>query len=204
MGSNFYDNFGAKGAAVSYGAHAMVANTGANTINECTFKNNHADEHGGAIYFHHGSVSITFTQIQQNTARAGGGIYFEQGGNLYVALSTLSGNGAAFGGGAWAKPSVTTFFNGCNLANNGANGQGQGLYIDAAGFGDNRRLLSDVTAGVNATQFDNNGVYTVGGVIDGLPENVEAIQGEPMPNGGKIPTALTNGAERVAAFGFVP
>ena len=66
-------------------------------IRHCTFKMNHADENGGAVWSDENSI-ISDCVFQDNTSKRGGGIYQEEG-NIQILHSVFISNHATLYGG---------------------------------------------------------------------------------------------------------
>src|SRR5437870_718980 len=130
----------AGGNVVSSGSNygGGLLNSGALTVNNCTFSGNAAGSSGGGGIYNQGALTLNGCTFTGNTAAGnGGGVRSNSAGTLAVTNCTFIGNTTtgsySYGGGlinsstSTTTPSVVT---NCTFSNNRATGSGGGLFHD--------------------------------------------------------------------------
>lgn len=119
------------------GAGAKVGN---NLIfRNCTFKDNHTDNHGGGLYIF-GNTRVENCFFYNNSASNGGGGLYSSGGFISNSLFTL--NESPKGGGIYLQDSGTVIK--CTLSNNQSGFSGGGIFLENGGVVNNCLIANNI------------------------------------------------------------
>jgi hypothetical protein len=172
---------GVGGGILNYGAGSDL------TLKQVTVSGNTADNTGGGVDNHGGTLVVDSSTISGNTAESqsffgGGGIYTDFGGDLTVVNSTISGNRVIDedGGGIYIghDGGGTAVIRNSTVVNNSADDGGGGIYIS-----DPAQLVGTVVAGNSAGAGGDVANYTGPGELDAAFNLVQDpdTDGDPIP-----------------------
>ena len=145
--------------ATDYFGSAVTMNesTGNVSITDCTYQNNSATVHGGAMYLYEptGNVNITNCTFQNNSAIDGGAVWLNGStDNVSITNCTFQNNSATYDGGAvWLNGSIVNVsITNCTFQNN------------SAAYGGGAVILDGSVSITNCT-FQNNSATYEGGAV---------------------------------------
>lgn len=165
--ANGYGNLTLEDAQVTsnsaiYGA-AVWSHTGVNDFRSSTFRDNHADIFGGALYSTSSGYALSNCQIVANTAGSyGGGMYVSPATGLLseveIDSSVISSN-SGLSGGAIYSIYATLAVAGSTLSHNLASGSGGALWL----YGDT--AIRDSRIADNVSSNEGGGILHQGGPL---------------------------------------
>ena len=134
-----------------------IRSNGIVTIDDCSFSNNHADNHGGAIYADTSIIIKKSTFIDNKAKVDGGAVYGDK--SVSITSSIFRGNDAtgetaakSFGGAVRANDLIVVFD--CDFSNNHAYNRGGAIYADT------EIRISDSNFTANTAKDYGGAVYT--------------------------------------------
>lgn len=120
--------------AYNSGALFIAGNGGIAIVEGCTFKENIANNSGGAIVvFQDSNLTISDSSILDNTAFQGGAIYVE-GANATLVNVSVTGNTADQGGAFFVDSGSVVSVQSSSISGNGATSAGASLYCNGSSF----------------------------------------------------------------------
>jgi predicted outer membrane repeat protein len=186
--ANGYGNLTLEDAQVTsnsaiYGA-AVWSHTGVNDFRSSTFRDNHADIFGGALYSTSSGYALSNCQIVANTAGSyGGGMYVSPATGLFseveIDSSVISSNSGLSGGGIYSIY-ATLAVAGSTLSHNLASGSGGALWL----YGDT--AIRDSRIADNVSSNEGGGILHQGGPL--------ALSGQTRIEGKSARRAAASGA----------
>ena len=130
-------------------------------LNNCIFRNNHADDYGGAIYVEN-NIEINNSSFINNSANADGGAIFAYAGNVKVDGSSFINNSADGDGGAICPYVGTTEVNDSSFISNHALNEGGSIYSSNLTKVKNSKFINNSALGGGAisSSGDYINIYT--------------------------------------------
>lgn len=128
------------------------------TLNNCTIRDNTAQDHGGGIYVDTGNPALTDCTVRDNSAGlSGGGIYVDTGSPTVTNCSISTNSSGVDGGGIYLLNGSLSVSNGSTITGNTASSDGGGIYAE-----DSTLTLTSSTFAGNTATFDGGGVFSMG------------------------------------------